>query len=237
MEFGSGSGAPDGVNAGTSAGADGRTIQQGSPVSRERAQGCCGGGTKGIEAMSCVRTTNVDLTKKIKNTHWMWSLSSSWRLVLLLLCSLNWGALALDSCSITNGATANTADCSCGTSDCTSTSGFFCQSNTCHTSAFGSAALPDGDGGHGTPGGGLRKVVSHWIGGGDLKKTVITTYGSIEDWQVSGVTSLRYVFYIKPTFNADLSKWNVAAVTTMKQSTYNSTSFFVFLVLFNSTTL
>ena len=132
-----------------------------------------------------------------------------------------------DPCPITNGATANTAgiDCKCGTSDCTSTTGLFCQSNTCHTSAFGSDALPDGDESWSGAGTGLRKVVSDWIGGGDLKKTVMTTYGSIEDWQVSGVTSLRTVFYNKQTFNADLSKWNVAAVTTLRQSTYNSTSF------------
>jgi len=85
--------------------------------------------------------------------------------------------------------------------------------------------LPDGTGTHLHPGTGLRKVVSDWIGGGDLKKTVITTYGSIEDWQVSGVTSLQSVFDTKNTFNADLSKWNVAAVTNM-QATFSSASAF-----------
>ena len=133
----------------------------------------------------------------------------------------------LPMCAVTDGSTMNTAgtNCQCGTSDCTASTGMFCQSNTCHTSAFGSAALPDGTGTASSPGTGLRKVVSDWIGGGDLKNTVITTYGSIEDWQVSGVTNLKYVFYYKTTFNADLSKWNVAAVTTLYGSTYNSTSF------------
>ena len=137
----------------------------------------------------------------------------------------------LDPCSVTNGATINTGgDCQCGTSECTPSTGMFCQTNTCHTSAFGSAALPNGcDSISNTCG--LRKVVSHWIGGGDLKKTVITTYGSIEDWQVSGVTNMYAVFYQKTTFNADLSKWNVAAVTTLYASTYNSTSFLASLFI------
>ena len=107
----------------------------------------------------------------------------------------------------------------------------FCQTNTCHTSAFGSDALPNGDGSQIGAGTGLRKVISDWIGGGDLKKTVITTYGSIEDWQVSGVTSLGWVFVHMITFNADLSKWNVAAVTNLEQSTYNSTFFLTFLFI------
>ena len=132
----------------------------------------------------------------------------------------------LNLCAVTNGKTSNSGvGCKCGTSECTPFIGMFCQTNTCHTSAFGSAALPNGDGSHLDPGGGLRKVVSDWIGGGDLKKTVITTYGSIENWQVSGVTNMKYVFYQKNTFNADLSKWNVAAVSDMYRSTYNSTSF------------
>ena len=132
----------------------------------------------------------------------------------------------LPVCALTNGVTMNTAgtNCQCGTSDCTSTTGLFCQSNTCHTSAFGSAALPNGDGSAISPGS-LGKVVSDWIGGGALKDTVITTYGSIEDWDVSDVTNMYAVFLGKSRFNADLSKWNVAAVTNMRQSTYNFTSF------------
>ena len=51
-------------------------------------------------------------------------------------------------CAVTDGKTTNTVgiDCQCGTSVCSSNMGMFCQTNTCHTSAFGSDALPDGDG-------------------------------------------------------------------------------------------
>ena len=184
--------------------------------------------------MNCKRGYNHHGNKirtfKTKTTR---GLGKRSKLLLLLLCRADLGVVGLDPCSVTNGATINTGgDCQCGTSVCTSSTGtMFCQTNTCHTSAFGSAALPNGDSSLWDPGTGLRKVVSHWIGGGDLKKTVMTTYGSIEDWQVSGVTNMRNVFYNKQTFNADLSKWNVAAVTNMRASTYNSTSFLSFLFI------
>ena len=79
--------------------------------------------------------------------------------------------------------------------------------------------LPDGDESSGDPGSGLRKVVSDWISGGTAKNTVLATYGPIEDWNVASVTSLKLVFCDKGTFNADLSKWNTAAVTNMGGST------------------
>ena len=79
--------------------------------------------------------------------------------------------------------------------------------------------LPNGDGSSGTPGTGLRKVVSDWNSGGTAKNTVLTTYGPIEEWNVASVNSLNNVFYQKQTFNADLSKWDTAAVTNMQNST------------------
>ena len=86
---------------------------------------------------------------------------------------------------------------------------------------FAFDALPNGDGsgGNGGAGTGLRKVVSDWISGGAAKNTVLATYGPIEDWNVASVTSLKYVFFNKQMFNADLSKWNTAKVTSMYQST------------------
>jgi surface protein len=87
----------------------------------------------------------------------------------------------------------------------------------------GFAKLPNGDGsrGGGTAGS-LRRAVSDWIAGGALKNTVVETYGPIEDWDVSEVTNMKYVFYGSGSsastfgsFNADLSKWNTGAVTTM----------------------
>ena len=67
---------------------------------------------------------------------------------------------------------------------------------------------------------GLRKVVDDWIAGGTKRDTVETTYGLIQDWDTSRVTSMYFLFYNKITFkDADISKWNVAEVTTMERST------------------
>ena len=47
--------------------------------------------------------------------------------------------------------------------------------------------------------------------------TATATYGPIGEWDTSAVTSMAQLFYNKPTFNSDISKWNVASVTTMSQ--------------------
>ena len=67
---------------------------------------------------------------------------------------------------------------------------------------------------------GLRKVVDDWIAGGTTRDTVETTYGLIQNWDTSEVTSMAFLFYNKQTFDADLSKWNVAKVTNMGWSTF-----------------
>ena len=66
---------------------------------------------------------------------------------------------------------------------------------------------------------GLRKVVDDWIAGDTKRATVETTYGLIQDWDTSRVTSMYYLFYKKKTFDANISKWNVAEVTNMENST------------------
>ena len=49
--------------------------------------------------------------------------------------------------------------------------------------------------------------------------TATTTYGPIADWNTAAVTSMANLFYpsgtARPTFNADISKWNVASVANM----------------------
>ena len=40
-------------------------------------------------------------------------------------------------------------------------------------------------------------------------------YGSMTDWDVSGVTTMGRVFSDASAFNQDLSKWDVSAVTNM----------------------
>ena len=87
---------------------------------------------------------------------------------------------------------------------------------------------------------GLRKVVDDWIAGGTKRATVETTYGLIQDWDTSKVTSMYFLFYNKRTFDGNISKWNVAEVTNMDRSTcqfplFNSPLhhllFFFFLLL------
>ena len=45
-----------------------------------------------------------------------------------------------------------------------------------------------------------------------------SVYGPMKDWDMSQVTDLSYLFKSKTTLNADLSKWMVSHVTTMKSS-------------------
>lgn len=98
------------------------------------------------------------------------------------------------------------------------------------TTTYGSEKLPDGEctdtsNGNVNCNTGLRKVVSDWIAGGLLKRNVIETYGSIEDWDTSEVTNLNWVFSDKSTFNADLSKWDTSAVTQMSYTFYLASVF------------
>ena len=91
----------------------------------------------------------------------------------------------------------------------------------------GYAKLPDGDGSRSDTGtaGTLRRAVSDWIAaGGASDSAVYTTYGPIEDWDTSDVSNMNDVFYgvhLSATFgsfNSDISKWNMSAVTTMSNS-------------------
>ena len=81
--------------------------------------------------------------------------------------------------------------------------------------------LPNGDGsyyqnsGTGYPNS-LRRAVSDWRS--LSRSTVVAKYGPIEDWDVSDVSTMAYVFFNFGSFNADLSKWQTGNVTTMAQS-------------------
>ena len=77
--------------------------------------------------------------------------------------------------------------------------------------------LPDGNGAFSTDdriGNTINRIVDDWM---DTTKRsgIQTLYGHIEDWDVSSVQNFRYLFVgnspIAVAFNADLSKWNVAA--------------------------
>ena len=73
---------------------------------------------------------------------------------------------------------------------------------------------------------------------------VVQTYGPIEDWDTSDITNMDSVFWgadglgastFKFNFNADISKWNMGAVTTMFNSKYllNSTQKNIYTLRFN----
>jgi hypothetical protein len=61
--------------------------------------------------------------------------------------------------------------------------------------------------------GNVAAAVTEWIGGD------ATTYGNIVEWNTAAVTSMANLLYpsntARPTFNADISKWNVASVSNM----------------------
>jgi hypothetical protein len=42
-----------------------------------------------------------------------------------------------------------------------------------------------------------------------------TTYGPIADWNTAAVTRMAGLFPVASTFNDDISKWNVASVSSM----------------------
>ena len=66
----------------------------------------------------------------------------------------------------------------------------------------------------------LGRIVDDILGTDTSKKEVATkTYGPIENWDMSLVTDISYLFYNKGTMNADLSSWDVSGVTNMRQST------------------
>ena len=58
---------------------------------------------------------------------------------------------------------------------------------------------------------GLRKIVDDWISNGTAKAAVQTTYGPIEDWDMSNVVDTRYVGvgtngHVRDTrYNTDMS--------------------------------
>ena len=82
----------------------------------------------------------------------------------------------------------------------------------------------------------IKLVVNEWIGAMATQDTakrssIVSKHGLIQDWNTSGVTSMYQLFYYKTTFNADLSKWNVARVTDMGYSMFHFPLFLLSLSL------
>ena len=70
----------------------------------------------------------------------------------------------------------------------------------------------------------LRHVVYKWDHE-DYRQQTVDLYGPIEDWDVSEVTNMDWVFAGFPDFNADLSKWDTSKVTTMDAMFMNAKSY------------
>ena len=146
------------------------------------------------------------------------------RLCVLTLCGLfqRVGAVA---CPDQTGTTKNTGDCQCGTVRCTTDdTGLFCQNSRCHSSAFGSDALPNGldASTHNDQVPGLKDLVAWWFTGYTDVVDVVGKYGHIMEWDVSDVTNMKDIFKEYTNFNADLSKWQTGKVTDMTSSKFTT---------------
>lgn len=70
------------------------------------------------------------------------------------------------------------------------------------------------------------------------RSTIINTYGSIEDWDVSQVTTMEGLFSpiinspLSSTCNPDISSWDVSGVTTLEFMVRPVLSTFNYSILF-----
>ena len=76
----------------------------------------------------------------------------------------------------------------------------------------------------------LKSAVDEFIDGdcGDSNNklcNVTNTYGPMNSWCIGNVTSLRYLFSVKSTFNEDISGWDTSRVTSM-EGTFSGASLF-----------
>ncbi len=58
----------------------------------------------------------------------------------------------------------------------------------------------------------IQTAVDSWT----VANPTTATYGPIADWNTAAVSCIYHLFNDKPTFNGDISKWNVASVANMR---------------------
>jgi surface protein len=73
--------------------------------------------------------------------------------------------------------------------------------------------------------GSLGGEIDEWIAGDTRRATVVAKYGPVEEWNLSAVTNMAFVFESDGVFNADISKWNVAGVLNMLNLFYGKRTF------------
>ena len=73
--------------------------------------------------------------------------------------------------------------------------------------------------------GSIKEAVKEWCKGGDSMEAVKRRFGLIEEWDVSEVTDMVYLFMDQEEFNADLSRWDVSKVTDMFAMFKDATAF------------
>ena len=61
----------------------------------------------------------------------------------------------------------------------------------------------------------LQIAVNLWTGDTNDHSSALTTYGEINNWDVSNITDMSTLFQNKTTFNDDISNWNTSNVTNM----------------------
>ena len=73
----------------------------------------------------------------------------------------------------------------------------------------------------------LRNIVENALGlNGEAKKiTAITKYGNMENWDVSAVTNMDFLFNSISSFNLDVSKWITSNVTQMDNLFFGASAF------------
>ena len=156
---------------------------------------------------------------------------------------------SLSTCTVGDGASANDADCACGTTECTSVNGLFCYKDhdCCSKTAtsppsascteFSVTGLLRWNMGKVTTMKNTFKNAAAF--NGEIKSwpvySVVTMESMLEGatafnkdvstWNVQYVNSLARMFKGAAAFNQNLGTWNVAEVTTMREIFSGATSF------------